>query len=60
MNFDHDFFQVSKQSEDQKKRRSLVIIEEFIQVKTTKMLQTSSSAQMQTKVKLLGVCRYRP
>ena len=60
MNLDHDIFQVSKLSrEEQKnwKKRSSPKIEEFcprIQVKTKKPIQTSSSAQTQPRVKVLG------
>ena len=48
MNLDHNFIQVSKLSEDQKKRSSPNLNNFFprIQVKT--------SAQIQTRVKLLG------
>ena len=59
MNLDQDLFQVSKLSEDQKKRSSPKIEEFFSRnhVKTTKKVITSSSAQMQTTVKPeLGTC----
>ena len=73
---EHDLFQESKLSEDQKKKKRsspklekkifLISSEEqkkglhqiwktfFIQVKAKKLLQTSSSARMQTRIKLLG------
>ena len=56
MNLDHDFFQASKLSEDQIKglHQNWKSFYPQIQVKTKKLLQTSSSAQMQTRVKLLG------
>ena len=56
MNLDHDFFQVSKLGEDQKKKIFTKNGRFYprIQVETKKLLQTSSSAQMHTRVKLLG------
>ena len=51
MNLDHDFFQISKLKWRPKKKESFF---PGIQVKTKKLIQTSSSAQMQTRVKLLG------
>ena len=55
MNLDHHFFRESELSEDQKKRSSPKIEDFFprIQVKTKKLIQTSSSAQMHIKIKLL-------
>ena len=68
MNLDHDFVQVSKLSEDQKKRSSPKLEHFFpqIQVKTKKKglhqkgntffprIQVDTYAQMHTSVKLLG------
>ena len=68
MNLDHDFVQVSKLSEDQKKRSSPKLEHFFsqIQVKTKKKglhqkgntffprIQVDTYAQMLTSVKLLG------
>ena len=59
MNLDHELFQVSKVSEDQKKglHRNLTSFFPRNHVKTTKKVLTSSSAQMQTTVKPeLGTC----
>ena len=56
MKLDHYFFHVSKSSEDQKKRSSPKL-EEFLSPKSSeiqKKVQRSSSAQMQTIVKLLA------
>ena len=69
MNLNQDFLQVSKLSEDQKKRRSLPKMEDFfpqIQVKTKKKglhqkwnaffprIEVETCAQVQTRAKLLG------
>ena len=51
MNLDHDFFQVSKLSEDQKKGLHLKK-ENFVS-----QILVETCAQMHTKVKLLGGCR---
>ena len=53
MNLDHELSQVSKLSEDQKKRSSPEIEEFFPRnhVKTIKKVLTSYSVQMQTTVK---------
>ena len=52
------FFQKSKSSEDQKrKKRSSPKMEEFVSPNSSedqKLLRTSSSAQMQTRVKMNG------
>ena len=53
MNLDHDFFQVSKLSEDQKKGLHLKK-ENFVP-----QILVETCAQMHTKVKLLGGCRCR-
>ena len=53
MNLDHDFFQVSKLSEDQKKGLHLKK-ENFVP-----QILMETCAQMHTKVKLLGGCRCR-
>ena len=53
MNLDHDFFQVSKLSEDQKKGLHLKK-ENFVP-----QIAVETCAQMHTKVKLLGGCRCR-
>ena len=58
MNLDHDLFQLSKLSEDQKKvfNGNLSFFPPNL-VKTTKKVLTSSSAQMQTTIKPeLGTC----
>ena len=62
MNLNHDLFQVSKLSKNQKKALHQKLKSFFPRnyVKTEKQVQTSSSAQMQTTVKLLGGCRCRP
>ena len=49
MNLDHNFFQVSKLSEDQQKKRSSPKMEDFFP-----RIQVKTCAQMQTRVKLLG------
>ena len=66
MNFDHNFFQVSKLSEDPKKRKTPKFFSPRIQVRTKKkglhqnwktfspQIQVKTCAQMQAKVKLLG------
>ena len=53
MNLDHDFFQVSKLSEDQKKGLHLKK-ENFVP-----QILVETCTQMHTKVKLLGGCRCR-
>ena len=59
MYLDHDFFRISKLSEDQKEKSSPKIEEFFspISSKDQKKVQRPSSAQIQTIIKLLGGMR---